>query len=59
MKDDLSQKIHGNMIFSSNVLKKNGLSKNMTLENDFSCCIIWKNGIFPPGKYGIFSLVGK
>ena len=46
MKDDLSQKIHGNMIFSSNA-RKDGLAKKVTLEYDLSC-IIWKDGIVFP-----------
>ena len=45
MKADLSQKkIHGNMIFSSNVPRKLSFQK-MTLEYHLFC-IIWKDGLF-------------
>ena len=55
MKDDLSQKIHGNMIFSSNFLKRWSFQKGPT--HDVSC-IIWKDGIFSP-KHDIFALGRK
>ena len=48
MKDDLSQKIHGNLIFSATVLKRWSLKKT-ALEYDLSC-IIRKGDIFS-GKY--------
>ena len=43
MKDDLSEKIHGNMIFSSDSLKIWSFQR----VHDLSC-IIWKDGIFFP-----------
>ena len=52
MKDDLSQKIDGNMIFSSNAPKRWSFQKEIALEYDLSC-IIWK-GVFFPGKYIFF-----
>ena len=58
VKDDLSQKIQGKMIFSSNILKKWSFQKKIALEHDLSC-IIWKGGIFFTRKYDIFSLDGK
>ena len=57
IKDDLSQKIHGNMIFSSNAWK-DGLSKK-------NCTGIWsflyyvERWYFFSGKYYLFSLDGK
>ena len=54
MKDDLPQKKdNGNMIFSSNVLKRYSFQK-VTLEYDISC-IIRKDGITFSRKCDIFS----
>ena len=39
------KKIHGNMIFSSNALKRWSFQKKIALVYDLSC-IIWKGGIF-------------
>ena len=47
MKDDLSEKIHGNMIFSSNFLKRWSFQKGPSPAHDLSC-IIWKDGIIFP-----------
>ena len=44
MKDDLSQKMHGNMIFYSNDMKRWSFPK-IALECYLSY-IIWKDGIF-------------
>ena len=57
MKDDLSQKIHGNMIFLSNASKAWSFQSNRT--GIWSFLYIWKDGIFFPGKYYIFSFHGK
>ena len=45
MKSDLSQEIHKNMIFSSNLLKRWSLQEKVALEYDLSG-ILWKDGIF-------------
>ena len=64
IKHDLSQKKkkkkkkkHGNMIFSSNVLKRYSFRKGAAPGHDLSC-IIWKDGIFSQ-KHDIFSFEGK
>ena len=49
MKDVLSQKIHGNMMFSSNALKRRSFQK-IALEYDLSFTT-WKDGIFLTGKF--------
>ena len=46
MKDDLSQEIHGNEIFSSNVLKRWSF-QIIALQYDLSCCIIKKDFLYP------------
>ena len=51
------KKIHGNVVFSSNVLKK-WSSKKITLKYDLSC-IIWKDDIAFYQKYDSFSRDGK
>ena len=54
-KDFSPKKIHGNVIFSSNVLKRLPFKK-IVPEHDFSC-IIWKNGkkaFFPTREHDIF-----
>ena len=67
MKDDLSQKIlgnmmfsvyqiHGNIIFSSNVLKRWSFQKKTILEYDLSC-IIRKEG--PCFCFDVFCILGK
>ena len=57
VKKDFSQKkkIHGNMIFSSNVRKRWPFQKNCA--GAWFSCIIWRNGkmaFFPPRKHDIF-----
>ena len=47
----LLKKIHGNIMFSSNVLKDDLFPKKIALEYDFSCCIIWKDDISFSRKY--------
>ena len=54
IKDDLSQKLHVSMMFSSNVLKRWSFQK-IALEYDLSC-IIRKDGICFSRKYDIFSM---
>ena len=54
IKDDLSQKLHVSMTFSSNVLKRWSFQK-IALEYDLSC-IIRKDGICLSRKYDIFSM---
>ena len=56
IKDDLSQKIHGNMTYSFKRSEKMVFSKRAALGHDLSC-IIWTDGIFP--RKHIFSLGGK
>ena len=56
MKDDISQKIQGNMIFTSNAQKKWSFQKE-PLVHDLPCTI-WKGGIFSQ-KHDIFSADGK
>ena len=56
IKDDLSQKIHGNTIFFSNAPKTWSFQKNRA--GIWSFLYIWKDGIFS-GKYDIFSFDGK
>ena len=47
MKEDVSQKIHVNIIFPPNVSKRWSFQKQVLQEYDFSG-IIWKYGIFSP-----------
>ena len=47
MKDDLSQKIHGNMIFSSNVLKRWSVRKGSRWDMIF-LVLSGKVAFFPP-----------
>ena len=57
MKDDLSQKIHGNMIFSSNVLKRWSFQKGLRWDIIF-LALSGKMVLFSQ-KHDIFSLGGK
>ena len=57
MKDDLSQKIHGNMIFSSNVLKRWSFQKG--LRWDMIYLVLSAKVVFFPRKRGVFSLGGN
>ena len=57
MKDDLSQKIHGNTIFFSNGSKTWSFQK--THGGIWSFLYTWKDSNFFPGKYDIFSFDGK
>ena len=50
MKDDLSQKKYMEIWYLFQIVLKDGLSKNIALESDLSCCIIWKDDFFPPPK---------
>ena len=58
MKDDLSQKNTWKYDIFFKCPEKMVFPKKTTLEYDLSCTI-WKDGIFFPGKYYIFSLDGK
>ena len=53
MKDDLSQEIHGILIFFSNTPKKWSFQKKIMLKYDLSC-IIRKDDISFSRKYDIF-----
>ena len=53
MKDDLSQKIHGNMVFSSNVLERWSLQKNRSGIRSF--LYYQERWHFFSRKYDIFS----
>ena len=57
MKDDLSQKIHGNMIFFSNVLKRWSFRKGLRWDMIF--LVLSGKMILFSRKHDIFSLGGK
>ena len=57
MKDDLSQKIHGNMIFPSNVLKRWSFQKGLRWGMIFLA--LSGKMVFFSRKHDIFSLGGK
>ena len=52
MRDNISKKIYGKMIFCSNILKRWYFQKN-ALEYDLSC-IIWKDRIFLAKRWSFF-----
>ena len=58
MKDDLSKKkLHGNMIFFSNVLKRWSFQEGSRWDMIF--LVLSGNVVLFPQKHGIFSLDGK